>query len=310
MRAVAQAHVHLLNGGRASLATTVETWIGTLDSPRTRTTYKRAVVLAFKIMDRDNPRAVTVGDLAAFKRSQEGRAPSTVALRLSALRSFFKYLAATGLVRTDPTAAITIPKVHSATPRALSLEQAKRIASQINMDKFNGQRDAAAIALLFSGLRVSEVAGLNIGDVALMDQDGHTFTRVKVLGKGAKPREVDLPRRIHELVGQYLDARGGPCDPTMPLFLATVSGYRDQPGRMSADRIYRQFRRYARRAKVRVTGSHTGRHTWASLAEANGAKLMDIMAHLGHANLNVTACYLRRLSGKRNPAYTHVPEIV
>lgn len=310
MGAQAQAQVHLLDGGRAELTAVIEAWIGTLDSARTRVTYRQAVTFAFRSMGCQTPRQVRTEDVAAFKRAQEGRAPATVALRLAALRSFFRYAVATDHARTDPTVAVPIPRVHPTPPRALTLAEARRIARAIDMTKPAGLRDAAAVALLFSGLRVSEVAGLNVGDVAAVDEDGHAFTRVRVLGKGSKVRLVDLPRRIHDLVSAYLAARGGPSDPAMPLFLASVTGYRGAPGRLPADRIYRQLRRYARRAKVKITGSHVGRHTWARLAEEGGAQLMDVMNHLGHANLNVTACYLRRLAGKRNPAYSHVPDVV
>ena len=79
---------------------------------------------------------------------------------------------------------------------------------------------------------------------------------------------------------------------------------------MGADRLYRQFRLYAKRAKVEVSGSHAARHTWTRLAEEGGAKMVDVMNHLGHANLNTTATYLRRLSGRRNPAHCHVPNLV
>jgi len=306
----ATAQVHLLDGGGSSLAAILGSFLDTLDSPRTKTAYRRAVLLAFKIMRRGSPNRVSANDVAAFKRSQEGRAPATTALRLSALRAFFKYAVATGYAITDPTAHVPIPKVHATAPRALSVEQAKRIAAKINTTTLTGKRDALAIALLFSGLRVAEVAGLNVGDVQVLEQEGHTFTRVRVVGKGSKPREVDLPRRIHELVIAYVEARDGSAEPDTPLLLANVTGYRMTIGRMSAARIYEQFRKYSRRAKVKITGSHAARHSWARWAEDGGAKMLDICEHLGHASLATTQVYLRRLSGKRNAAYSHVPEVV
>lgn len=308
--AAAKAHVHLLIGGKDSLAGTLNQFIDTLDSARTRTAYRRAVVLAFAAMGKSTPERVTPSDVAAFKRTQASLAPATIALRLSALRAFFKYLVSIGRVVNDPTSHVPIPKVHSSTPRSLTVEQAKRISAKIDLTTVTGKRDAVAIALLFSGLRVSEVAGLDVGDIQLLEQDGHTFTRVRVLGKGAKPREVDLPRRIHELAIAYIEARDGVTEPDTPLLLANVTGYRMVVGRMSAARIYEQFRKYSRRAKVKITGSHAARHSWATWAEAGGAKMLDISAHLGHASLAVTQVYLRRISGKRNAAYAFVPEVV
>jgi len=79
------------------------------------------------------------------------------------------------------------------------------------------------------------------------------------------------------------------------------------PGRLTADGLYRAFRRYAKRAGVRISGSHAARHTWALLAEQSGAKLVDIAGHLGHSSLGTTTVYLRRLIGARNPASDAVP---
>lgn len=305
-----EAQVYLLRGAQGDFETILESWINSRDSARTRQTYAESVRLAFRIMDRETPAQVTIADVASFKLSQQDKAPSTVALRLCALRGFFKFALANGYVKSDPTESIPIPKAHPPAPRALSIRSAKKIAEQIDTGSLVGLRDAVCVALLFAGLRVSEVAGLNVGDVNLEQQDGETFTRINVVGKGAKPRTVDLPHRIHELITRYLDARGGSHDPSMPLFVATASGYRKSPGRMSAKRLYRRFCYYAAKAKVRTTGSHTGRHTWTKLAEANGARMTDICNHLGHSSLAVTQAYLRRVSGTRNRASDVVPVVV
>jgi len=307
---MAQANVYPLHGGRNALEAALQAWLDTLNSRRTRETYGECVRLAFRVMGRERVEQVTFDDVGVFKRLLADKKPATVALRLCALRAFFRFSLANGYTKTDPTTQVKIPRVMQGSPRALTLAEAKRIAEQIDTDDLVGKRDAATLALLFGGLRVSEVAGLSVGDVVLETQEGETFTRVSVIGKGAKPRSVDLPPRVYELVTRYLDARSGSRERGTPIFVAIAKGFRAHPDRMTADRIYRQLRRYARRAKVRITGSHVGRHTWAKLAEEGGAKLMDVMAHLGHANLNVTATYLRRLSGKRNPAHTHVPSIV
>jgi site-specific recombinase XerC len=304
------ADLRLLHSpARAAYQDVLDAWLGTLDGQGTKTTYRRTIELAFRVMGVTDVAAVTAADVAMFKASMSALKPATVALRLAALRGLFQYAVATGLVQTDPTVTVKLPKVHQGSPRALTLAQAKKIAAQVDINTIVGKRDAAAIALLFGGLRVSEVGGLNVGGVRLEHQDGHTFTRVSVVGKGNKPRDVDLPARVFELVQVYLDVRPGPRDEAAPLFLAIATGFRGECGRLPANRIYRQLVGYARRAGVKITGSHCGRHTWAKLAEESGAKLMDVMAHLGHANLNVTATYLRRLTGKRNPASDAVPVV-
>ncbi|MBN1961637.1 MAG: tyrosine-type recombinase/integrase [Deltaproteobacteria bacterium] len=288
----------------------IKIWLNTLNSRRTRDTYGESVRLAFKFMKRLHSNQVTIEDVAAFKQSMSGKRPATVALRLSALRSYFKFVVANNYATFNPTLNVPIPRIRHNSPRAITFKEAKTITEQINLMCDIGKRDVVAIALLFGGLRVSEVARLNIGDISLEQQDHESFTRVRVIGKGAKPRVVDLPQHVYNLVLRYIETRDDSINTNSPLLIAKISGYRKTSARMSADRIYRQFRRYARKAKVKITGSHVGRHTWAKLAEEGGAKLMDVMEHLGHANLNVTANYLRRLSGRRNPAYSCVPSLV
>jgi len=301
-------HVCPITSPGSQLEVVIQPWLATLDSEQTRAAYRRAVVVAFKTMKRTELDRVTPDDVASFKSSQQDKAASTVALRLAALRSFYGYAVAAGHAKTDPTKPVKSPKVNPTAPRALSLAQARKIVAQIDTSDPTGKRDACAVALLFSGLRVSEVVGLNVGDVRLEEQGGNQFARVHIAhGKGNKARDVDLPVRAFELVQAYLAARPGPREDGLPLFVGNVTGYRVEPGRLTADGLYRQFRRYARRAGVRISGSHAARHTWALAAEQNGAKVADIAAHLGHANLAVTTVYLKRLVGARNPASDAVP---
>ena len=91
------------------------------------------------------------------------------------------------------------------------------------------------------------------------------------------------------------------------MFIGKVTGFRRELGRLTSDGLYRAFRRYARRAKIKVSGSHAARHSWALAAEQSGAKVADIAAHLGHAHIGVTSVYLKRLVGARNPASDAVP---
>lgn len=308
MRPSYQAHVYALHGERSTFTTVLASWLNTLDSAQTRATYRRAVVLAFTSMARSDPSRVTPEDVARFKASQRDKSAATIALRLSALRSFYAYALAAEHVTRDPTKAIKVPKANPSTPRALSLAQARKIVEGIDVSKLVGVRDRAAVCVLFLGLRVSEVVGLDVGDVRLEAQGGHEFTRIHVRhGKGNKARHVDAPRRAFELVQAYLAMRQGDRADTEPLFLGEVTGFRRATGRLTADGLYRAFRRYAKRAGVKISGSHAARHTWAFAAEQSGAKVADIAAALGHAHLGVTSMYLKRLAGARNPASDAVP---
>jgi site-specific recombinase XerD len=304
----AMANVYPLAGNRSRVDAVIRPWLASLDSEQTRAAYRRAVELAFKTIGRTDLDRVTTDDIAAFKASQQGKAASTVALRLSALKSFFAYAVAAGHARVDPTRVVKIPKVNPTAPRALSLAQARRIVEAISPRSATGMRDRAAVSLLFLGLRVSEVVGLNVKDVRLENQGGHEFTRIEVRhGKGNKARSVDAPRRAFELVQACLAVWPASAGDDGPVFVGAVTGFRRAPGRLTADGLYRAFCRYAKRAGVKITGSHAARHTWALAAEQAGARVADIAAALGHANLGTTSVYLKRLVGARNPASDAVP---
>jgi len=230
-------HVCPSAGSRTALETVMQAWLDALDSEQTRATYRRTLLLVFKAMNQAEPHRVTPDDVAAFKASQRDKSTATVALRLSALRSFYRYAVTAGHLSNDPTRAVKIPKVNPTAPRALTMARARQIVESIDTSKPTGVRDACAVALLFSGLRVSEVVGLDIGDIRLEDQGGHQFARVHVKhGKGNKARDVDLPVRAYALAQAYLAVRPGVREDSAPLFVGNVTGYRHELGRLTAER--------------------------------------------------------------------------
>ena len=215
----------------------------------------------------------------------------TIARRLSALRSFFSYLMAEGLVESDPSSVLLTPKLPARLPRLVpndvidAMLQAPDIATPV------GLRDQALLELLYAtGARVSEVSGLTLSDLDLSQG------QITVMGKGSKERLLPIHRAAVAKLRDYL-AEGRPqlARPSSPdrVFLSS----RGLP--LSSDAIRRVFKRHLAAAGAAATLSpHVMRHTFASHLLEAGADLRTVQELLGHVALSTTQIYTH-LSSKR-----------
>jgi site-specific recombinase XerD len=220
-----------------------------------------------------------------------GYARASVARRVGAVHTFYRWAAAVGHVRTDPSALLGRPKVASRlptvlrVPEAAALVEAPAAEGEDERDRAVALRDRAVLELLYgSGLRVSEVAGLSVESVDL--ERG----RVLVLGKGSKERELPLSDPAREAVREWIRL-GRPClmgpgAPAGALFVNlrnTRLGVRD---------IRRLVGRYgdATLTGRRVT-PHTLRHSFATHLLEGGADIRAVQELLGHASVATTQRY-------------------
>jgi tyrosine recombinase XerC/tyrosine recombinase XerD len=211
---------------------------------------------------------------------------STIARQLSALRSFFKYLMREGVVPMNPARSVATPKREKYLPAVLQVADVTLLLDQPNMEKPLGIRDLAWLELLYaSGLRISELVGLNLDDMQLRSR------LLKVLGKGAKERIVPFGSKAETAIRAYLAVRprlmaGADDDEDQPLFV----NYRGS--RITARSVRRLFERYVRLASLRTGVSpHTLRHSFATHLLNAGADLRTIQELLGHASLSTTQKY-------------------
>jgi len=222
--------------------------------------------------------------LYLFALRQQGLAASTVARRLSALRSFYRFLVREGQASSDPTEDVTGPRLSRRLPRVLSVEEVARLLAQPRLDRPEGLRDRAILELLYaSGLRVAELVALDVPDVDLEAE------LVRVVGKGRKERVVPVGSYAVRALRDYLErgrARLVRRHASSALFVSR-SGRR-----LGRQWIWTILRRYAAQAGIRVAVSpHVLRHSFATHLLEGGADLRAVQELLGHANIATTQIY-------------------
>jgi integrase/recombinase XerD len=213
-----------------------------------------------------------------------GLAPASIRRGISALRTYFRFLAADGHVLRDPTEKLELPRRWRTLPGVLSVEDAARLLDQPRGEDTLGYRDRAMLELAYGcGLRVSEWVTLEVKDIQL--QEGF----VRVVGKGDKERLVPLGRSAIRWLAAYLNLQRTTLERGEgqgKLFLSA----RGRPlTRMAAWRI---LRKYVERSgiKLRVT-PHTLRHSFATHLLEGGADLRAVQEMLGHVDISTTQLY-------------------
>jgi integrase/recombinase XerD len=209
---------------------------------------------------------------------------TSVARTLSAVRSFHRFLLREGVTDRDPAVGVPQPRLPRALPRPLPVEDVRRLLAAPDEGSPIGLRDRAILELLYgSGLRISELTGLDVDDLDL--EEGS----VRVLGKGGKEREVPLGSFGRDSIGAYL-TRGRPA-----LASAVTRGavfLNARGGRLSRQSCARLLGRYVRLAGIdrRVT-LHTLRHSFATHLLEGGADVRVVQELLGHASVATTQIY-------------------
>ena len=261
-------------------------------SPRsTVETYGRTLRELAAFVDREklpaDARALGTPALRAFLAHLfPTHASATLARKIATLRSFFRWLLRRGLTERNPAAGLRSPKVPRPLPRFLTVDEAFRVVGAPAEDAHRAPplaaRDAALLELLYgAGLRVSEVAGLRLGDV------DRSARLVRVLGKGQKERLAPYGGPCAIALDAWLGARLGLVrEPTDALWL----GLRGT--RLTARQIQNVVRRYGALGAGRGDlHPHALRHSCATHLLDAGADLRAIQELLGHASLATTQRY-------------------
>jgi tyrosine recombinase XerC len=232
---------------------------------------------------------------------EEGLARRSVARKLSALRSFYRYLRRHGAVERDPTVGVVGPKRDRRLPSHLLAPEMEAFLLAPDRNDPRGLRDAAILECLYSsGMRVSELVSLNVAD---LPQHGDALT---VLGKREKERLVFLGRSARESLGEYL-ALGRPR-----LFAAgrrpdPVALFLNKNGTRLTDRSVRTIvHRYIEEAALTTHATpHTLRHSFATHLLENGADLRTVQELLGHSSLATTQIYTHLSGEQLRKVYDH-----
>jgi integrase/recombinase XerC len=214
----------------------------------------------------------------------QGLRSSSLGRKLAALRSFFRFLNREGILQGNPARPIPSPPKSRALPASLSVDEAARLIETPGSPPRSPLRDRALLELLYSsGLRVSELTGLDIDD---LDLDG---AAVRVRGKGRRERIVPVGSKAIAAVRRYLEGerRGG--GEGGALFLNVRDG-----GRLTSRSVHRLLgERTLRQGWPRRVSPHALRHSFATHLLAGGADLRAIQEMLGHRSLSTTQRYTR-----------------
>jgi integrase/recombinase XerC len=267
-------------------------------SSRTLKAYRQALT-AFRAENKTPWKKCTVDDFRdyLFAIMKRGQARSYVRLQFSALRTLYQFLAARKGLRRNPVREVQLPKIEKKLPLVLTrLQIEELLAAPTRMAKNRAApvwmplRDVAIMELFYSsGLRLSELAALDVADVDLFTES------IRVLGKGRKERVCPVGLPALETISRYRTTGNVHSG---PLFINKARR------RISTRSIWLILKRYLRHTSIPISISpHKLRHSFATHLLDRGADLRSVQALLGHASLSTTQIYTHVTVERLKKAY-------
>ncbi len=228
---------------------------------------------------------------------------ATMARKIATLRSFYKWAERRALSDSNPMTLIRTPRQSKRLPKAISVDQVERLLSAPDQNDVLGVRDRAMLETLYStGIRVSELVGLEVSDVDLAGE------AVKVRGKGKKERIAPLGSHALGAITRYMEMLRAD-----PRFSGAWAEGRAHPplfvnkhgGRLSSRSVRRKLDKYLKQVGLDPSISpHTLRHSFATHLLDNGADLRSVQELLGHQSLSTTQVYTHLTTQRMQNAYT------
>lgn len=225
-----------------------------------------------------------------------GIVKASIARRLSAIRSFYRYMMREGILKSNPIEKTSSPKLDKRLPSFLTLEEVERLLNAPDPSTPQGLRDRALLELLYaSGLRVSELVGLDLGEINLDTNE------IRVWGKGSKERMALMGSPASEALHNYL-SQGRPRllgeKKTSALFINRYGQ------RLPDRRVQKMLEDYAKKASIeKRVHPHILRHTFATHLLDGGADLRVVQELLGHARLSSTQIYTHVTKSQARKVY-------
>lgn len=243
--------------------------------------------------------AVTPEDIRTFLAELQERnySRASTARKLATLRSFYKFLVRRGYTETNPVSTIRTPKQERRLPKCLTIEQVQRLLDAPNDTDLLGSRDRAMLETIYStGVRVSELVGLNISDVDFLGGMLH------VRGKGGKERLSPIGHGAMITIKKYLQMRQQHARSEQ--FDQQALFVNKHGKRLSTRSVRRKLDKYLIEAELDPSISpHTLRHSFATHMLDNGADLRSVQELLGHQSISTTQVYTHLTTTKLKEGY-------
>ncbi|MGB9772215.1 MAG: tyrosine-type recombinase/integrase [Candidatus Kapaibacteriota bacterium] len=259
-------------------------------SDKTVTTYNIALNQFKDLLYTEISTSINLKDinLAHIKRfisflHYHGLSKKSIKLKLSALKSFFKYLYKSELIENNPTNLISLPKIEKNIPSFLTFDEIRTILYRTTPSNPISARNIALIELLYgTGLRISEALSLKINDI------NEKTKSIKVVGKGNKTRIVPLGSKAKEAILNYLKFRE-----QIPNSVKTKSLFLTKSGKqLTSTDAYRIINAILKKySSAPKKSPHILRHTFATHLLDNGADIRSVSEMLGHSSLSSTQIY-------------------
>lgn len=244
------------------------------------------------------PGSISHLDIRRFlaELKQRNLSKRTVVRKLAAIRSFFKFLFKEKVIKTNPAGSIFTPKLDKDLPEFLDPEKTMRLVTAPTPGEPSGLRDRAILEVLYStGIRVSELVGLNQDDVDLI------AGAVKVRGKGKRERIALLGKESQTALRGYYEHRRSEDRSSVPAVFLNRRGTR-----LTDRSVRRLVDKYIKRCSIEEKISpHSIRHSFATHLLNNGADLRSVQELLGHKNLSTTQIYTHLGSQRIKEIYTN-----
>lgn len=224
---------------------------------------------------------------------------ATIARKVAAVKSFFGFLAAEGLVKSDPTEQLKSPQVGKSLPKALTPEEVDELLEQpARKNTLESRRDKAMLELLYAtGMRVTELVSLDLAHISLESEP----VTVRCVGKGDRERTLPLHQRPTDELKHYIFL----VRPKLVRNRRETALFVNRRGeRLTRQGFWLILKNYAKDAKVETPITpHTLRHTFATHMLSGGMPLRNVQEALGHANISTTQIYTHLTDDQKRREY-------
>jgi integrase/recombinase XerD len=232
------------------------------------------------------PDEITKKQIMAFLTAQmdEGVSSSTIARRLSSIKTFYKFLVLEDYVQNNPTSDLETPKIKRHLPEILTIEEVDKLMQQPQVTLPLGLRDRAMLETMYgTGVRVSELLSLQIEDINV------TAGFIRCLGKGRKERIIPVNQTAVDWIQRYLSrSRNSLVKNYLERTLFVNANGRP----LSRQGFFKILAGYVKKAEIaKDVTPHTLRHSFATHLLENGADLRAVQEMLGHADISTTQIY-------------------